>query len=189
MITQVEQKNYSIQEYLKLEKQADIRHEFINGNIIAMAGGTTNHNEIVTDLCLLLKPVLRQQGGRVYTENVRLWIPEFNVFTYPDVIVIASTPIYYTESQTTITNPVIIFEVLSESTRDYDQGRKFGFYRSINSLQEYVLVDPETISIMIYRRGESKQWSLYILDDTTDSLTLNALNLELSLDNIYEGVI
>ncbi|EAZ94220.1 Uma2 family endonuclease [Crocosphaera chwakensis] len=189
MITQIEKRHYSIEEYLELEKQADIRHEFINGNIIAMAGGTTNHNEIVTNLCLLLKPILRQQGGRVYTENVRLWISDFNVFTYPDVMVIASNPIYYTDSQTTVTNPVVIFEVLSESTRDYDQGRKFGFYRSINNLQEYILVDPETVSIMIYRRGKSKQWSLYILNEKTDNLTLNSLNLELSLNSIYEGVI
>ncbi len=189
MITQVEQQHYSIQEYLELEKQADIRHEFINGTIILMAGGTTNQNEIVTNLCLLLKPVLRQQGGRVYTENVRLWIPEYNLFTYPDVMVTASTPIYYTETKTTITNPVVIFEVLSESTRDYDQGRKFGFYRSLESLQEYILVDPETVSIMIYRRGQDKQWFLYILEDKTDILTLNTLELELCLDDIYGGVI
>jgi Uma2 family endonuclease len=129
------QKTYTPTKYLELETKAEIRHELINREIIPMAGGTTNHNEIVTNLCLLIKPHLRQKKGKVYTENVRLWIPEFNLFTYPDVMIIKGEPIYYSENQTTVTNPVVIIEVLSDSTRDYDQGRKFGFYRSVKTLQ------------------------------------------------------
>ncbi|HAC61992.1 MAG TPA: hypothetical protein DCF68_00285 [Cyanothece sp. UBA12306] len=189
MVTQLPEKVYTPREYLVLEEQAEIRHEFINGEIISMAGGTTNHNEVVTNLCLLLKPLLRQRGGRVYTENVRLWIPKHNIFTYPDVMVIASNPIYYQENQTTVTNPVVIFEVLSNSTRDYDQGRKFGFYRSIGSLQEYVLVDPENLLVMIYCRGIAKEWSLHILEDKSDFLSLQSIEVRISLEEIYEGVI
>jgi Uma2 family endonuclease len=100
-------------------------------------------------------------------------------------MVIASDPIYYKESQTTVTNPVVILEVLSDSTRDYDQGRKFGFYRSIESLQEYGLVDPETLLVMIYRRGIGKEWSLHILEDKGDFLRLQSIDVEMSLKDIY----
>ncbi len=99
-MTQLAQKIYTPAEYLELEAAAEIRHELINGEIIPMAGGTTKHNEVVTNLCLLLKPQLLQQKGKVYTENVRLWLPEFNLFTYPDVMLIASEPIYYSDQTT-----------------------------------------------------------------------------------------
>ncbi len=187
-MTQLAQKTYTPVEYLELEAKAEIRHELINGDMIPMAGGTTNHNEVVTNLCLLLKPHLRQQKGKVYTENVRLWIPEFNLFTYPDLMLIAGEPIYYSESQTTVTNPVAIIEVLSDSTRDYDQGRKFGFYRAVESLQEYILVEPEQLLVMIYRRGTDKQWFLHILETETDLLKLESVKVEMCLKEIYEGV-
>ncbi len=187
-MTQIAQKIYTPAEYLQLEAVAEVRHELINGEIIPVAGGTTNHNEVITNLCLLLKPHLRQQKGKVYTENVRLWIPEFNLFTYPDVMLIAGEPIYYTESQTTVTNPIAIIEVLSDSTRDYDQGRKFGFYRSVASLQEYILVEPEKLLVMLYRRGSNKEWSLHILEDETDLISIESVGAKMSLQAIYEGV-
>jgi len=81
MVTQLTQQYYTPAQYLEFEAEADNRHEFINGEIIPMAGGTTNHNELVTNLCVLLKPSLREQGRRLYSENVRLWIPSANVFT------------------------------------------------------------------------------------------------------------
>ena len=189
MVTQLVKKSYSTAEYLELEAEAEIRHEFINGEIVEMAGGTTSHNEIVTNLCLLLKPPLRQKRGKVYTENVRLWIPNFNIFTYPDVMVLTGEPIYHGESKTTVTNPVAIIEVLSDSTRDYDLGRKFSFYRSLDSLQEYVLVEPETRSIMLYGQGNNKNWSLDILETETDMLELQSIDVEISLPDIYEGVL
>ncbi|MFP4337524.1 MAG: Uma2 family endonuclease [Halothece sp.] len=187
-MTQLTQQTYTPSEYLEFEAEAKTRHEFINGEIIPMAGGTTNHNELVTNLCVLLKPSLRKQGKRLYSENVRLWIASANVFTYPNVMILAGEPAYYGESQTTVTNPVVIFEVLSDSTRDYDQGRKFNFYRSLETLQEYVLVDQETTTVMIYRRSTNKDWHLSILDDSNEVVKLESVGVELSLAAIYEGV-
>jgi len=189
MVTPLVQKTYTIAEYLEREGEAEIRHEFLNGEIIAMAGGTTSHNEIITNFCLLLKPILRQQKGKVYTENVRLWIPSVNLFTYPDVMLVAQEPIYYSDNKTTINNPIAVIEVLSNSTRDYDLGRKFGYYRSLESLQEYILVEPEETLIMIYRRGNQKQWSLTILDTLKDKLRLDSVGIEMSLAEIYQGVL
>lgn len=188
MVTQLTQKLYTPKEYLELESEAEIRHELINGEMIPMAGGTTRHNEIVTNLCVFLKPSLRQQGRRLYSENVRLWIPANEVFTYPDLMILDGDPIYYENTQTTVTNPVVIIEVLSESTRDYDQGRKFGFYRSLEMLQEYVLVDQEKCSVMVYRRRNGKEWNLQILEDLTDVIALKSLGVKIALEDIYEGI-
>ncbi|NBD16967.1 MAG: Uma2 family endonuclease [Cyanobacteria bacterium] len=188
MVTQLTQKVYTPEEYLELESEAKIRHELINGEMIPMAGGTTRHNEIVTNLCVFLKPSLRQQGRRLYSENVRLWIPANEVFTYPDLMILDGDPIYYENTQTTVTNPVVIIEVLSESTRDYDQGRKFGFYRSLEMLQDYVLVDQEQCSVMVYRRGNRKEWNLQISEDLTEVIELESLGVKIPLEDIYEGI-
>ncbi len=189
MVAQLAQKTYTITEYLEIETQGEFRHEFINGAMIPMAGGTTNHNEIITNLCLLIKPSLRQHKGKIYTENVRLWIPEYSIFTYPDVMVMAEEPIYYGENKTTVTNPIVLIEVLSNSTRDHDLGRKFEYYRSLESLQEYVLIEPEKTLIMIYRRNNQKKWLLDILDTSTDMLQLESATIQMPLSDIYEGVL
>lgn len=188
MVIQLAQKIYSPTEYLEQEAEAEIRHEFINGEIVEMAGGTTKHNVITGNLYFALRLALRGRKLPIYIENVKLWIPEANTFTYPDVMILGSEPVYYDESQTTVTNPTIIIEVLSDSTRDYDQGRKFGFYRSLESLQEYVLVDQNQCIVLIYRRGTAKEWSLSILDNSTDTVRLESIGVEIQLQDIYEGV-
>jgi len=188
MVTQLTQKVYTPEEYLELESEAEIRHELINEEMIAMAGGTTRHNELVTNLCVFLKPSLRKQRRRLYSENVRLWIPANEVFTYPDLMILNGDPIYYEHTQTTVTNPVVMIEVLSESTRDYDQGRKFGFYRSLETLQEYVLVEQEQCSVMVYHRENRKEWNLQILEDLTDVIALKSLGVKIALEDIYEGI-
>lgn len=189
MIAQLAEKTYTIAQYLEIEAQSEIRHEYIEGEMTPMTGGTTNHNEIITNLCLLLKPPVRKQKGKVYTENVRLFIPEFDIFTYPDVMIMAGQPIYYNESKTTVTNPIVLMEVLSNSTRDYDNGRKFEYYRSIESLQEYILVEPEKTLIMIYRRSNHKHWTLEIIDTSIELLKLESFGIEMPLLDIYEGVL
>lgn len=188
MVTQITSKVYTPKEYLGLELEAENRHEFINGEIIQMAGGTTKHNVITGNIYVILRLAVKGNNIPVYIENVRLWIPAVNVFTYPDVMILAGEPIYYENSQTTITNPVVIFEVLSNSTRDYDQGQKFRFYRSLETLQEYVLVDQERCTVMIYRRHNEKEWSLYILEDFSEVIQLESVSVEVSLQDIYEGV-
>lgn len=189
MVAQLTKQQYTIDEYLELESQAEVRHEYIDGEILEMAGGTTNHNEIITNLCVILKPSLRKLNGKVYTKNVRLWIAQENIFTYPDVMVIVQNPEYYGENKTTVTNPIIIIEVLSNSTKDYDLGRKFEYYRSLESLQEYILIDSEKPLVMSYNRNNNQQWSLNILEDVNCTLTLNYVSIEMTLKEIYEGIL
>ena len=187
MLTQ--EQVYSPTEYLALEENAEVRHEFINGEILPMAGGTTQHNELVTNLCLCLKPQMRKRGGKVYTENVKLRIPDFNIFTYPDVMIIAGETIYYEEnSRTTILNPAVIFEVLSPGTKDYDQGRKFEFYRSVTSLKDYILIDQERCLVMVYQKTDTNEWKLRLLDNINANFMLDSVGIELSLADIYEDI-
>ncbi len=187
MVTKLEKKIYSSEEYLELEESADIRHEFINGKIIPIAGGTTQYNLITGNIYLALRIALKGKNLPIYIENVRLWIPDFNVFTYPDIMVMTGDPIYHTSSRTTVTNALTIMEILSNSSRDYDQGRKFTFYGSIKTLQEYVLVEQETSLVMLYRRNSDKDWHLQILEGETDILSLLSLKVEIPLKDIYEG--
>ena len=102
---------------------------------------------------MALRLALQGKNTPVYIENVRLWIPDFNAFTYTHVMVMAGKHIYCTNNQTTVTNPLTIIEVLSDSTRDYDRSRKFYYYRSVKSLQEYVLVEQEKPLVMLYCRN------------------------------------
>ena len=185
---QLTQKVYTPEEYLEIEAEAETRHEFINGEVVPMAGGTTKHNVITGNLYIALRLALKEKNAPVYMENVKLWLPSVNVFTYPDVMVLAGDPVYYGQNQTTVTNPVVIIEVLSNSTRNYDQGEKFSFYRTLDSLQEYVLVDQNQSLVMVYRRGTAKEWSLYILEDSTDVMQLDSVGVEVPLSGIYEGV-
>ena len=137
MIAQVETKTYTAQEYLELEVNSQDRHEFINGEIILMTGGTPDHNEISANLIGALKLTLKGKPYRTFTSDQRLWVPQLNNYTYPDVMVVAK-PIELQSGRTdTVTNPLLIAEVLSKATRAYDRDDKFAAYRSIPSFQEY----------------------------------------------------
>ncbi len=188
MITELKPKIYTITEYLEIEDQADIRNEYIDGEIIPMTGGTTNHNLITGNLYLALRLAFKGKNNPVYIENVRLWIPSGKIFTYPDVMVMAGEAEYYNETKTTVTNPLIIIEVLSKATRDYDLGQKFEYYRTLNSLQEYILVDPEKTLVMAYHRDNNQTWLLNIFEDLNQILTVKSVSLDIPLTDIYEGI-
>lgn len=188
MIAQLTNRTYSPEEYLELEAQADFRSEYRNGDIVPMAGGTTNHNEIVTNLCVALKPPLRAKGYRLFTENVRVWIERYRVYTYPDVMVIPGEPVYHGPGTSTVTNPSLIVEVASKSTKNYDQGDKFDYYRSLPSFQEYILVEQSRWRVLQHLRQERGQWLLSDYEAEGDVVTLASLDLPLPLSDIYAGV-
>ena len=138
---QTTQIRYSAEEYLEQETTAEFRSEYRDGEIIPMTGGTLNHNRIGLNFASALKYGIKGQPYETFMSDLRLSIPTKNIYTYPDVMVI-STPVIYTEGRRdTITNPQIIVEVLSRSTESYDRARKFEYYRRVNSLQEYILID------------------------------------------------
>ena len=179
---------YTPEEYLELEERAEFKSEYRDGEIVPMTGGTTNHNEIALNFAAYLKFALKKQPYRVYMEGVKLWIPTYRQFTYPDVMVIKGEPIYTDRAKTTVMNPILIVEVLSKSTQNYDRGDKFEYYRSISEMKEYILIDQKRFYAMQYVKNDAQQWVLseYVGDDK--AIVLNSLDFEIVFEDLYEGV-
>lgn len=188
MIAQVETKTYTAQEYLELEINSEERHEFINGEIILMAGGTPDHNEITTNLVLALKLALKGKPYRTFSSDQRLWVPQFNNYTYPDVMVVAK-PIELQSGRTdTITNPLLIAEVLSKGTRAYDLDDKFAAYRSIPSFQEYLLIDQYRLQVQQYSKTEANKWIFSEYSCAGDRVSLTSIPVEFLVADLYENI-
>lgn len=188
MVMQAQQRCYSPEEYLALEVNAEERHIYLDGEIIEMAGGTPNHNKIALNLSAALNFGLKRQPYEVYMTNQRLWVPDLRSFTYPDVMVIAQ-PIEFMEGRKdTLTNPLIVAEILSNSTEGYDRGQKFAAYRSISSLQEYVLIDQYAMHVEHYAKTESRKWLFCEYDGEDATLTLASVLFQISLADLYDKV-
>ena len=141
MITQLEKKHYTVEEYFDLELPSETRSEYRNGEIILMTGGTPNHNDVAGNLYVFLKLALKGKNYRTFYTDQRLWVPDRTLYTYPDVMVVEK-PLQLQAGRTdTVINPCFIAEVLSKSTRNYDRGEKFVAYRTIESFKEYLLID------------------------------------------------
>ncbi|VEP17186.1 conserved hypothetical protein [Hyella patelloides LEGE 07179] len=188
MIVQVENKNYTKEEYLALEGKAEYKSEYHNGKIISMTGGTTNHNRIVINLCSYLHFALKQKNAEVFAGDVRLWIPNYNLYTYPDAMAIKGKPIYEGQGTTTITNPLLIIEVLSQSTSSYDRGNKFRYYRSLPSFQEYILIDQYSYLVEQYIKTPDHKWLLSEYETQDSLIAFNSIDGEITLTDIYERV-
>ena len=179
---------YTPEEYLQLEEKADQKHEYHDGEIIPMTGGTTNHNKLALNLATRLNIALNDLNYEVYIGDVKLWIPRYREFTYPDVMVIQGQPVYYGKNTTTVTNPRLIAEVLSKSTKDYDCSDKFLYYRSIPEFQEYILIDQTRYYVMQYVKTSENQWIFTEYEAEEAKLMLDSINVELSLSQLYKKV-
>jgi Uma2 family endonuclease len=183
-----ERRYYTPEEYLALEETAEYKSEYHDGEIVPMAGGTTNHNRIARNILIALTLQLRGQDYELFIGDVRLWIPRVKRFTYPNVMVIAGLPEYYNNRKDTITNAQVIIEVLSKLTKGYDRGDKFKYYRTISSFQEYILLDQSQKFIEQYTKQENKRWSYSVYDEEDAALTFSSFQVEVSLEDIYEKV-
>ncbi|MDJ0507739.1 MAG: Uma2 family endonuclease [Crocosphaera sp.] len=183
-----EKKNYTPEEYLELEEESIEKHEYRNGEIILMTGGTTNHNKLAGKLYARLLLALEDQNHEVYMGDVRLWIPDYSEYTYPDIMVVQEQPVYKAPGTTTITNPKIIVEVLSKSTQARDRGDKFRFYRSIREFKEYVLIDQYSVLVEHFVKTSEHQWMLTEYETKDANLSLNSVSFQISLDELYKRV-
>ena len=179
---------YSPEEYIALEEAADYKSEYIDGEIIPMAGGSTNHNQIAGNFYAELSFAFKKLDYRVFMSDVRLWLPQGRIYTYPDVMVVVGEPEYYNNRTDTITNPSVIIEVLSPSTKGYDRSKKFEAYRSIPKFQEYLLIDQTRIYIEHFSKTDKKRWSFCEYDESDDAIALSSLSFEVSLADIYNKV-
>lgn len=185
---QTQTRTYTPEEYLELEEKAEYKNEYRDGEIIAMAGGTTNHNKIALNFAAALKYGLKKQNYDVYIGDVRLWIPRYRQYTYPDVMLIKGEPIYQNANTTTVMNPLLIAEVLSKSTSNYDQSDKFLYYRSIPEFKEYILINQYQYHVMHYVKTDDGKWIFTELESESDTLTLQNLDFQIDFQNLYEQV-
>ncbi len=179
---------HSVEEYLAREVESDIRHEYRNGAIIPMTGGTPEHNKIISALNALLWFALREQPYSVFMTDQRLWIPAVNLFTYPDGMVIADPIELKPGRKDTVTNPVMLAEVLSDSTEKYDRGEKFEAYRSLSSLREYLLIDQARPHVEQFVKQSDHQWLFTEFDGLDARMQLASVPVELALKDLYTGI-
>lgn len=188
MMQAEEKKSYTPDEYLDFEVNSDTRHEYINGEIIPMTGGTPEHNEIASILNAALRMSLKGQPYSIFVADQRLWIPDRQLYTYPDVMVVPR-PIQRQQGRAdTITNPVMIAEVLSKSTKNYDRDEKFAAYRTIPTFQEYLLVDQYIPHVEQYVKTDAHQWIFTEYNDMNSSISLSSILLEIQLADLYENI-
>ena len=187
MVLQAQQ-YYSPEDYLELEVNSEERHSYIDGEIIEIPGGTPNHNKIAGNLYAALNFAMKRQPYEMYMTDQRLWVPALRTFTYPDVMLIAQ-PIEFAEGRKdTLTNPLMIAEVLSNSTEAYDRGQKFAAYRSIASFQEYVLIDQYAMHIEHYAKTEPQKWIFSEYDGADSVLALASMPFQIALADLYDKV-
>ncbi len=188
MIIAQEKRYYSPEEYLEFELNSDIRHEYIDGLIIPMTGGTPNHNQIAGNFYAVLNFALKRQPYQVFVTDQRLWIPNRKIHTYPDIMIV-QTPLVFEEGRKdTITNPVMIAEVLSNSTKSYDKDEKFAAYRTIPTFQEYILIDQYSIHVEQYYKIGDNKWVFSEYTDPEASLNLASVPYQILLADIYDKV-
>lgn len=185
---QIIKRNYTPEEYLALEEKATKKSEYHDGEIIPMTGGTTNHNKIAGNFYKKFPSTINDQDYEIFINDVRLWIAEIRRYFYPDIMIIQGEPIYQGSNQTIVTNPLLILEVLSNSTKDYDRGRKFRYYRSIPEFREYILVDQYSYYIEQFAKNSKDKWELTEYDSADSILTFESVDFEISLQDIYERI-
>ena len=189
MTVALEKKHYSFEEYLVLEETADDKHEYQDGEIVQMTGGTTDHNKIALNFASNLKFALKRKQYDIFIGDVKLWIPTYRQGTYPDVMLIKGESLYYSNGKTTVINPSLIVEVLSKSTQNYDQGDKFFYYRSIPQFEEYILVSQDQYYVMQFNKTQEGKWLLSEYMGVDSTLSLNSVEFQISFPELYENVI
>jgi len=176
------------EEYLERERKAETKSEYLRGEVFAMAGGSLNRAVIIGNVSGELRQKLKQHPCRTVSSEARLAVATAGLYTYPDVMVICGDPVFVDNRQDTIANPLLLVEVLSDSTKNYDRGQKFQYYRSLSSLMEYLTVAQDEMHIEQYARQASGQWLLTEYSDAVAIVNLPSLQIELRISDIYEKV-
>ena len=177
------------EEYLRIERAAEWRSEYVDGEMFAMAGASPRHVLIATNLVAELHNLLRETPWTAYAVDLRVATDRLRHYTYPDVVVACEPLQFVDEHQDTITNPALIAEVLSESTEKYDRGAKSERYRSVPTLAEYLLVSQERVHIELYTRQPNGAWVLREWNDPAAEIDLASLRCRLKVAEVYAKVV
>jgi Uma2 family endonuclease len=184
-----EKKYITVEEYLEAESKSLEKHEYYNGEIFAMAGATVEHNRIVSNSLVELGIKLKDKNCVPYASDLRIKAEQSKLYTYPDISIICGEIQKSDDLFDTVTNPTVLIEVLSESTKDYDRGTKFLMYRNIPNLQEYILIDSMgAIKVEKYSKNNDGTWQLSDYENISDIIELKSVGIEIVLEDIYRGV-
>jgi Uma2 family endonuclease len=188
-------KTFTVQEYLEFERSSSEKHEFYKGEIfrmhghgelLAMSGASRKHNTIFANLIGAMVSQLKGKSCQPFGPGMRVNIPENTLYTYPDISVFCGEAESSLQDEDTIIKPTVLVEIISPSTRNYDQGEKFKLYRDIPSLREYVVADTETVRIDTYRINNKGHWELEEYKSLTDQLSLPSIQVIIPVADIYE---
>jgi Uma2 family endonuclease len=188
MSTQPQRSFLTPEEYLAIERKAEFKSEYFNGEIFAMAGASQPHNRIVSNVISALNPQLLQRDCNIYPSDMRVKIEKINKYTYPDVVVACGKEILEDKHVDTLLNPVLIVEILSISTEAYDRGEKFQHYQFIPSLAEYILIAQNKIRVEQYLRQTDKTWLYSEYQNLDEVVKLESIGCELALKDVYAKV-
>jgi Uma2 family endonuclease len=178
----------SFSEYLAQEQASETKHEFLNGEIVARAGSTPEHARLTARVGGALGAQLRGRPCEAFSSDLRVRVLATGLATYPDISVVCGRFERDPEDANTLVNPVVLVEVLSDSTEGYDRGEKFAHYRRIPSLREYVLVSQRMPRIEVFRRNEDGTWTLFEAE-ASGSVKLTSIGCELSVDEVYANAL
>jgi len=188
MLTQaIALKTHSIEGYLAQEETAEQRHEYVDGEIIPMPGGTPSHSRIILNFAGSLNHSVRKDDYQVFASDQRLWIPECCIYTYPDIFMIREPMQLQEGRKDTVINPILVVEVLSRSTRNYDKDGKFAAYRTIPSFVEYILVEQDKPHVEQYTKVP-EGWLMREYSGLEATVSLDAIAFEISLADLYNKV-
>ena len=182
---------YTLEDYIELEKDSEERWEFFEGEVWSMAGASPNHEETVANLITSLNNGLRKnkRDCKVFGSNLRLKVPVYEPYRYPDVTVVCGTPIYENLlGLEMLVNPLLIVEVLSDSTESFDRGHKFIYYKSIPSFKEYLLISQTEVLVTLYTKQDDINWIRQDFNSLTDKVFLPFTNCEIALEDIYYDI-
>jgi Uma2 family endonuclease len=175
------------EQYLALDRAAEFRSEFLDGQIIAMAGGSMRHSALQVNLAGEVRLAVRDTPCRAFNTDLRVRVSP-SMYTYPDLTIVCGKPLAADGRQDILLNPTVIFEVLSPTTEYYDRGLKFRRYREIESLTDYILVDQDQTRIEQFTRGDANTWTLHDYQRLDEALLIPSIGVSLPLAAIYEGI-
>ena len=175
-------------EYLTLERKAEYKSEYLNGQIFAMTGASRKHNLIVTNILTSLGQQLRNSPCEAYSSDMRVKVPAPGLYTYPDVVVVCDEPKFEDEEVDTLLNPTVLIEVLSTSTKRYDRIAKTSYYRTLDSLAEHLLVAQHEIRIEQYVRQGNGEWIQFAYGSLDHIVELKSIECSLLLRDVYDKV-
>ena len=179
-------KKFTPAEYLELERKAEYRSDYFNGEIFPMAGGTPRHSLLQTNLTVELRQPLKNKPCTVYNNAPRILIDQTGLYAYPDASIVCGELEFAKGHNALIVNPTVLLEVLSDSREAYDRGAKFAHYRKLKSLLEYVLISREDVLVERFQRNADNTWTLTESRGLEATLTVASVNVTVPLSEIYD---